>query len=286
MTGSTRCPMCDSARVRVRFQKIFRDKPYSLACCSDCDQNFCVPQLSADEIATFYEGDYHTGLRSEDGTDKRFGAKFARYRDWILEFVKGGRSLDIGTATGLFPSLLKQAGFEAEGLELNQESAQWGESHYGVKIWTCRLERIDRDRASYDLISMTDVLEHMENPLHFLGRVREYLKPGGFVLVTFPDISSLESRYTRLLAYVLKREWIWYCCHIPYHTWEFTPPTACAMFEKAGFSAAGFRRCHEHPEYPPDAALQLLFSPVRILDVPALSSRFGTRMEFMLQRGI
>ena len=110
----------------------------------------------------------------------------------MLEFVKTGRSLDIGTATGLFPSLLKQAGFAAEGLEFNLASAKWAEDHYGVPVKTCGLEESGAEKNSYDLISMTDVLEHTEHPLRFLQMTREYLRPGGLMLITFPDISSLE----------------------------------------------------------------------------------------------
>lgn len=284
MKSDTKCPMCDTAGAKILFRRTHEAKNYYLARCLSCGQNFCTPRPTAAEISAFYQRDYHAELREVGATEKKFGAKFARYRDWVLESVKAGRSLDIGTATGLFPSLLKQVGFEAEGLELNPASARWGQEYYGVKISTCTLEESGSELGSYDFISMTDVLEHTENPLRFLEVVRRYLKRGAFMLVTFPDISSVESRYVRLLSVALRRDWIWYCCHIPLHVWEFTPATARAMFEKAGFEVLKFHRYQEAPEPTSNLALRVLLSPVRLLNIQALSGLLGSQMGFMLQR--
>jgi len=201
----------------------------------------------------------------------------------VLQLVKSGRSLDIGTATGLFPSLLKGVGFEAEGIEYNKASAEWGQAHYGVKIRDCGLEESDAEPESYDFISMTDVLEHTEHPLRYLQALREYLKPGGHMLITFPDISSLESRYLRLIARMLRRDWIWSCCHIPLHVWEFTPATARAMFDKAGFDTVGFRRSHETAEVSL-RALYWLRMPLHLLSIPGISAMAGTQMEFIIRK--
>lgn len=202
----------------------------------------------------------------------------------MLQFVKTGRSLDIGTATGLFPSLLKQAGFAAEGLEYNPASAEWAESHYGVTVRTCALEESDAEKNSYDFISMTDVLEHTEHPLRFLQMTREYLRPGGFMLITFPDISSPESRYTRFLAWLFRRDWLWSCCSIPLHTWEFTPKTARAMFEMAGFDVCGFRRAQAEEEPSSALSLAILRLPLRLLRIPTLGLLAGNQMEFIIRK--
>jgi 2-polyprenyl-3-methyl-5-hydroxy-6-metoxy-1,4-benzoquinol methylase len=229
------CPACGATGAKILIKRRFEEKDYHLARCVRCRQHYCAPGPTTAEIVGFYRGDYHAGLRNPGATEREFGAKFLRYRDWVLQFVKGGRSLDIGTATGLFPSLLKEVGFEAEGLEYNHASAAWGQKHYGVKISTCDHEESGAEPGSYDFISMTDVLEHTEHPLRFLKNVREYLKPGGFMLITFPDIHSLESCYLRLLALLLRREWIWAGCHIPLHTWGIYSRYGSRDVWKGGF---------------------------------------------------
>ena len=231
----------------------------------------------------FYQGNYHQELRVDGGAEKVFSAKYLRYRDWVVTFVKNGRSLDVGTATGLFPSLLNEAGFDAEGIEYNRASAEWGAAHYGIRIRPGGLEQIAAELNSYDLISMTDVLEHTEHPLRALLAVRRSLKPRGYMLVTFPDIRSLESMYQWTLVRLTGRDWLWSCCHIPLHIWEFTPDTARAMFEKAGFDVVAFRRSQEAPEHLPGIA-RLLSMPLYALRLPMLERWFGTQMEFMMRR--
>jgi SAM-dependent methyltransferase len=278
------CPACGAGNAEILSKTVFREKDFYLARCIRCDQRFCVPPLTGAEIEELYQGDYQVALRKEGASERQFGAKFLRYRDWVLQFVKTGRSLDIGTSTGLFPSLLKQAGFAAEGLEFNLASAKWAEDHYGVPVKTCGLEESGAEKNSYDLISMTDVLEHTEHPLRFLQMTREYLKPGGVMLITFPDINSLESRYLRFFAWLFRRYWIWSCCYIPFHTWEFTPATARAMFEKADFDVCGYRRSQPKLERSSILPLALLRLPLHILRVPLLASLAGTQLEFVLRK--
>jgi 2-polyprenyl-3-methyl-5-hydroxy-6-metoxy-1,4-benzoquinol methylase len=277
--------MCHATDIGILLTRAFQDKDYSLARCRACGQHFCMPAPSATEIAEFYQGDYHETLRTPGGSEQQFGVKFGRYRDWLLQFLRTGRTLDIGTATGLFPAMLKEAGFEAEGLEYNPESARWGQEHYGIRIQTCALEDSGAGPGAYDLISMTDVLEHTEYPLGYLKLARQYLRPGGFMLITFPDIESLESRYLRFISRVLHRDWIWFNCRIPHHVWEFTPATARAMFNKAGFEVAGFRRSHDGPPSSPgDLKLTLLQLPLRLLPLPLMNRLAGTQMEFVIRR--
>jgi 2-polyprenyl-3-methyl-5-hydroxy-6-metoxy-1,4-benzoquinol methylase len=258
-------------------------KEYSLVVCTRCGQHYCDPAPTAQEITQFYQGDYHQELRQEGATERTFEPKFLRYRDWIVEFLQTGRSIDIGTSTGLLPSLLKASGFDAEGVEYNRESAEWGARHYGVRIRLGGLEQIASEVSVYDLITMTDVLEHTEHPLHSLQAASVSLTPRGYMLVTFPDILSVESRYQRTVAKLTGRDWIWGCCHTPVHVWEFTPKTARAMFDKAGFDVVGFRRA-QVVEDPLPGMAGVVTLPLRALRVPWVAQRFGSQMEFMIRK--
>jgi SAM-dependent methyltransferase len=277
------CPICGESASALRASRTVAFKSYRLLVCTRCGQNYCDPAPTAEEIVSFYQGDYHCELRQEGGTEKAFGAKYRRYRDWVVIFLRSGRSIDVGAATGLFPSMLKAAGFDAEGTEFNRASAEWGAAHYGIRIRLGGLEQIASESATFDLISMTDVLEHTENPLRALQAASRSLKPRGFMLITFPDIHSVESRYQRVLSTLTGKEWLWPCCHIPLHVWEFTPATARAMFARAGFDVVSFRRSQEAPEVLPGLA-RLLFLPLYALRLPPLARLFGTQMEFMIRK--
>jgi 2-polyprenyl-3-methyl-5-hydroxy-6-metoxy-1,4-benzoquinol methylase len=258
---------------------------YHLAVCRKCGQHYCDPAPTVDEIVGFYQGDFHQELRENGGTEKIFGPKFLRYRDWVVKYLESGRSIDVGTATGLFPSILKEAGFDAEGLEYNRASAEWGTIHFGIRIRVGGLEQIAAELETYDLISMTDVLEHTEHPLRALQTASRSLKPRGYMLITFPDIRSIESTYERILAKLTGRRWVWECCRIPLHVWEFTRETAQTMFEKAGFEVVGFRRSHLAEDRFPGIA-GLLCLPLQALNFPPLARLFGAQMEFMIRKRV
>ena len=275
--------MCGARKSAFLASRLRAGKEYRLAACQQCGQHYCDPAPTTDEIRGFYLGDYHLELRNANGTESAFGKKFASYRDWILSFLKGGRCVDIGTATGLLPYMLKQSGFDAEGVEYNSSSVEWGSAHYGIPIRVGGTELVEKELGSFDLISMTDVLEHTENPFHVLQGLYRSLKPRGLIFITFPDIKSIESRYGQMLASLFGRPWLWPYCQIPLHTWEFTQATALNMFEKAGFDAVGFRRSYAPPEPAPGIA-KLLASPTRLLSIPPVARRWGTQMEFMIRR--
>lgn len=278
------CPACGSDQTAHIFHKSFHETQWHLAKCQSCAQHFTDPYPTLTDLKGFYAESYHSPLCFPGKTEAVFGEKFEGYLRWILKFVRSGRSLDLGCSTGLFPHLLQEHGFQAEGLEINPATAQWGQQHYGVKITSCAFEEADYLPETFSLVTLTDFLEHTLAPFDALQRVRRILQPHKFAFVTFPDIESIEARYFRMLALATKREWLWSNCHIPLHTWEFTRPTAESLFKRAGFHVVGFRRSHPAMFERSPLYLALLSCPSKILEIPYLATRLGTQMEFMLQK--
>jgi 2-polyprenyl-3-methyl-5-hydroxy-6-metoxy-1,4-benzoquinol methylase len=282
--ASNACPSCNSANAVRTFTTIHKGKTWHLANCLHCAQQYTDPLPTLDDIKTFYSDDYHTNLQSAESTEAAFGPKFRSYVDWICTFVKGGRSLDLGCTTGLLPYLLKQRGFEAEGLEINSVTAAWGAKQYDIPIRNEPFETAHYEEKSFALVSMGDVLEHSLDPAVSIARVHSILKDRGFAFISFPDIKSIESSYFKALALATRRSWLWSSGHVPLHTWEFTRPTAEALFNRSGFDVIGFRRSHANSYIRSSLRLAVLTSPPRILGIPFLGNKLGTQMEFVLRK--
>jgi SAM-dependent methyltransferase len=96
------------------------------------------------------------------------------------------RLLDVGAHAGRFVSLARDAGWAAEGLELNPQTAAYAAERTGASIRQINVHDVDASTAGYDAITVTDVLEHIPDPIRVLARVAALLSPGGWVAVKVP----------------------------------------------------------------------------------------------------
>jgi 2-polyprenyl-3-methyl-5-hydroxy-6-metoxy-1,4-benzoquinol methylase len=277
--------MCRSEEVRSLIERTFQGSQWTLCRCRVCGLHFTSPTPTEEDLNCFYAGNYHKELRTEGASEAAFGFKFERYADILGRHLRSGRVIDVGCSTGLLVRILKDRGYQAEGIELNPRSAEWGRTHYGVKIHETPLERCAYDSGSLDALLMMDLLEHTRHPRDYLREAGRLLRPAGLVLVTFPDIQSIESRYKFILSKLLRLDRIWSNCQIPCHVWEFTRATAEACFASAGFRVIEFGR---YQYYFDDSAnrftRRLLYSPIRPLNWPILRRLFGTQMEFVITK--
>ncbi len=276
------CPLCGAAGAQRIFSRTAYQREWHLALCFSCGLHFTDPLPSEVEVRSFYEGDYHTELQSPEFMDRAFAPKYRRYLNFVSPHLKADAvTLDVGCATGLFPKMLKDAGYRAEGIELNSASAAWGRENYGVPIHQGTLDDLLLSSRKFDLISMTDVLEHTLSPPAEVRNVHGLLNAGGHFLVTFPDILSPSSRYLRALSQVIGREWAWTTCHIPLHTWEFSYPTALRLFNQGGFELVAFRRSQAFSFER--SKFGLLSLPANLPVLPGVSRYAGNQMEFLLK---
>ena len=97
---------------------------------------------------------------------------------------------------------------------------------YGLPV-----ERLDFfsdliEPSSKDIVTLFEVIEHLADPVKFLKRAEEVVKPGGLVYLTTPNYDSLDRRILGVTWPVIHRE------HLSY----FTPETLHSMLrENTGF---------------------------------------------------
>jgi len=135
-----------------------------------------------------------------------------------------GRLLDIGSATGIFVKLAKDAGYKAYGVEPSFWMCKIAKESYNVTILPGPLESIEFKDSAFDIITMWDVLEHVCNPMDTLKEVKRILKPGGFLVINYPRIDDP-------LAKLFGKHW-WFLLSV--HLFYFTPKTLSAYTEQLG----------------------------------------------------
>jgi SAM-dependent methyltransferase len=131
-----------------------------------------------------------------------------------------GRLLDFGCWVGFLASEAGARGWQPVGVEPSRWAAERARSR-GVEV----VDEADLPEASFEAVTMGDVIEHLPDPGATLDRLHALLAPGGVVWIATPDAGSRVAR-------ALGRRW-WSV--IPTHLHLFTRRSLVRLLERHGF---------------------------------------------------
>jgi 2-polyprenyl-3-methyl-5-hydroxy-6-metoxy-1,4-benzoquinol methylase len=98
--------------------------------------------------------------------------------------------LEIGTSTGYVSKILTEFGNSVTGIEIDQEAASIGRQ-YCDRMIIADIELLNLNEvfepASFDVILCGDVLEHLKKPEMTLKKLRNFIKPDGYMVVSLPN---------------------------------------------------------------------------------------------------
>lgn len=233
------CPLCQAGRDRVLFRA--RDRLHGLpgefdvVRCLNCDLIRTNPRPSADSIGIYYPEAYaphHVGQQVVAGRPQTSSAA----RDAIRRLfgpnnqdtpdVAPGKLLEIGCGGGTFLSRMAAQGWDVEGVEFSHLAARRG-NQLGHKIHVCRIEDLVLPERSFDLIVGWMVLEHLHDPVGTLRKLRNAIKPHGWLAISVPDASCLEFK-------LIPR--YWYALQVPTHLYHFDRSTIAKIVRTAGWT--------------------------------------------------
>ena len=205
-TRLSACWICGGSRLsrfhecRLDFSEYARQDPelasYSdrrvwIVRCLGC--GFGQPQ-ELPALPRFFERMYDQRW-ADEWIDREFDA---RYKDLIFQTIlrqldrRLGRGvprrlLDVGAHAGRFMSLSQRAGWEVEGLEVNPKTAACAGRRTGATVHRVGIDAIAAEGPRFTAVTLTDVLEHIPDPLHVLSSVVRLLLPGGVLAVKVPS---------------------------------------------------------------------------------------------------
>jgi SAM-dependent methyltransferase len=129
-------------------------------------------------------------------TDKILRAVVAKIRE--IEPHVSGRYLDIGAGHGKLIRLLSRE-FNLEARACDYTSNLIRVPEIKVDVVDLNAEKLPYADATFDLITCTEVIEHVENYRETFREIFRILKPCGTLIVTTPNVLNLRSRVRCLL---------------------------------------------------------------------------------------
>ena len=193
------CPLCGHPKNSLFDQRGFRGHDVTNRLCRNCGLVFQSPRMTATELDQFYEAEYRRTYQGDEGPSKKdLNTQRARAAA-LLAFMNGqvqkiGRHLDIGSSTGeLLQAFQKAFGSQLVGVEPGESYRRHSQTQ-GLKIFLS-LEDLKRSNVErFNLITMAHVLEHLPDPVTYLGNLREeILTPDGWLLLEVPNLYAHDS---------------------------------------------------------------------------------------------
>ncbi|QDU85943.1 Malonyl-[acyl-carrier protein] O-methyltransferase [Planctomycetes bacterium Pla163] len=251
--GQAPCPLCASGTSTHEVTGYDRTRPmpgsFDYRRCGGCGLLFQHPLPAPDEIAGLYPDDYSPHVGGRSGIKDKWINRVARrlyydtdspqrsaagkaFMGLLFERVLGElrpprgecRVLDVGCGSGDLLARYAELGWSAHGIEVSPHGCEVARAK-GLEVHQGDVFDAPFPTGRFDLIILSHVVEHVLDPVGFLARVREFLAPGGLLVVLTPNSRALGLQRYRSC---------WFPLEAPRHLMLFCPRTLTNTAREAG----------------------------------------------------
>ncbi len=225
--GEGACLACGAVE-RRRLGR--RAAAYHVVACARCGLGRTEPRPDAQALGALYADDYPAsrarGLRGAIDAARRACAS-ALARRIRRRVANPRRALDVGCGDGKLLVALAGRGFGCTGIDRNPHARDAVAAHAGITLHVGTLAAARLPSASFQVVVLRHVLEHVEDPRATLDEVARVIEPGGLLVVAVPNVASWQARGTGDH---------WFHLDLPRHLHHFTPAALATIVDGSGFT--------------------------------------------------
>lgn len=228
------CPACAAviANPALKAANTATASPayFPIVSCTGCGLLALWPQPSDEILAASYTSVYYQphGFSLLARTFNYIFRAWSRQRLRLLQKLKSrGRFLDVGCGAGELVAQMLRLGYDAYGMDVSIAINKVIPPAVQSRITIAPLEQCDYPAGSFDLIMLSDVLEHVREPHALLRQLRQLLKDDGCLIISVPNWQDPEVR-------VFGQQY-WHNLDAPRHLWHFTDASLQRLSDRAGF---------------------------------------------------
>jgi len=187
------CPLC-GASAQSSF---LHCRDFSFVRCLECAAVYQNPSPVFEDLRNRYgEGYFAYEYANEQNFHRlmQLGLSDIGFDALTKHFAEPKTFLDIGCATGMLLESMKRKGWAVRGVDICRESAEYGRRKRGVDIFPGTLTEACFPDYSFSTVHFSHIIEHLPDPRGFLSEVYRVLKPGGFAVITTPNVDGFQAR--------------------------------------------------------------------------------------------
>lgn len=202
--------------------------------CKNCHMVYISPRLNHTGLVYLYDNLYDSASPSgRNCIDESISYKeYRAFYKYALSFrPQGGSLLDMGCGVGNFLMQFKDnLAFAVHGVEISKFAAGEAQKR-GLQVIHGDAQATKLPPASFDLISMLYILEHVADPVGLLQESNRLLRPGGIAMIAVPNYHYLRLLFTGPVCRLIFKKPT--RLHAQEHLQNFTPYTLSLAVKKA-----------------------------------------------------
>lgn len=181
-----RCVNCESADC----SKLIEKSSYALFKCNKCGSIFKYIQDFSLTKRQALQDSVYTPMTLYNRINNPIFRKIANERlQFLKKYIKNGKLLEIGCATGEFLLEAKKTGFDVEGLDASPIFVKYLKRK-GIPAKLGTFENTDFEEKSFDAIVAFHLIEHIYAPNEFLKKAYTVLKKKGILFLITPNVDQ------------------------------------------------------------------------------------------------
>ena len=207
------CPFCNSMNTKYWFLHTSKIEylPYKIYRCGACKSAFVSPAPTDEHLKKFYEGEINSMIEFLKGDDAEEHLKLIlqlekdypnskidakRIASHCKNFSSGYDFLDIGAGYGFFTNAAQSIGFNCTAIEASSTNCRIFKLMNGFEPLNQMFNEkfAEENHNKFDVVLLSQVLEHIPNSQSAIRSIRSVLKDGGICVVAVPHFGSLVSK--------------------------------------------------------------------------------------------
>lgn len=209
MDAEIKCIICNAKTELVKkdLEGYMESQNFDIYLCESCNTSFAMPRIINEELYNiiylnseiipgynryaFYAHEILKKRKPLDFLAKKEAMYYAVKEITHSVIKKNFKILEVGSGLGYLTYALNKAGYQIKGLDISSNAVNSAKQKFGDHFICADLYEFEKENDSkWDMVILTEVIEHIPDPCKFSSTLLKVLKPGGKLVMSTPNKSA------------------------------------------------------------------------------------------------